>query len=100
MSQPHAAARASHDALAAQQVRAQVPQSKLADLSLPLLIMEKSIQFALAVARADGPLTEAERQVIQEQFRRRYAYDPALSNRAAALLSHYETAAIDLESCL
>jgi|GEM_PF-5359273 len=100
VSEPHATAGTSHGSINAKQARVQAPQSKAADLSLPLLIMEKSIQFALAVARADGPLTEAQKQVIQEQFRRRYAYDQALSNRAVALLSHYETAAIDLESCL
>jgi hypothetical protein len=100
VSEPRATAGMSDGSISAKEARAQAPQSKVADLALPLLIMEKSIQFALAVARADGPLTDGERQLIQEQFRRRYAYDQALSNRAAALLSHYETASIDLESCL
>jgi uncharacterized tellurite resistance protein B-like protein len=65
-----------------------------------LLLMELTIQFAMAVARADGPVTPQERELLRQQVRSRFGYNPALLNRAEAFCAHYETAAIDLDSCL
>jgi len=65
-----------------------------------LLLMELTIQFALAVARADGPVVAPERELIRKQIRQRYGYNRALLNRAEAFYAHYELGAIDLEGCL
>jgi hypothetical protein len=63
-------------------------------------VMELTIQFALGVARADGPVTWTERELIQQHVRKRFSYNRALLNRAEALCAHYDTAAIDWERCL
>jgi tellurite resistance protein len=65
-----------------------------------LLLMELTIQFALGVARADGPVTWTEREWIRQHILQRFSYNRALLNRAEAFCAHYETAAIDLERCL
>ncbi len=65
-----------------------------------VVLMELTIQFALGVARADGPITWTERELIQQHVRKRFGYNRALLNRAEALCAHYDTAAIDWERCL
>jgi len=65
-----------------------------------LLLMELTIQFALGVARAEGPVTPGKRELIQEHVAKRFGYNRALLNRAEAFCAHYESAAIDLEACL
>lgn len=65
-----------------------------------LVMMELTIQFAFGVARADGPTTWTERELIQQHLRKRFGYNRALLNRAEAFLAQYETAAIDWEWCL
>lgn len=65
-----------------------------------VVLMELTIQFALGVARADGPVTWTERELIQQHVRNRFSYNRALLNRAEALCAHYDTAAIDWERCL
>jgi tellurite resistance protein len=65
-----------------------------------LLLMDLTVQFVCAVARTDGSISHAERDVIERELQRRFRYDPALDNRARALLAHYQSAAIDLEACL
>jgi len=67
---------------------------------LHLVIMELTLAFAFAVARADGPVTAKEREVIEGQMVARYKHDPALLNRAKALCAHYEAAPIDLDTCV
>lgn len=62
--------------------------------------MELTIQFAFAAARIDGPVTRDEKEFIRENMRRRYERTPALDNRAKAFCAYYETAAIDVDSCL
>jgi hypothetical protein len=75
------------------------PQSSAQD-NVHLVLMELTIQFALAVARADGPLTPAERELIRQYLRQRYRSHRALLNRAEAFCAHYESAAIDLDNCV
>jgi hypothetical protein len=65
-----------------------------------LRLMELHIQLALRVARADGPVKAAERELILGDLRKRFSYNQALHNRAEALYAHYESAPIDLEMCL
>ncbi len=65
-----------------------------------VLLMELTIQFILGVARADGPVTWTERELIRQHIRQRFGYNRALLNRAEAFSADYETAAIDWESCL
>lgn len=65
-----------------------------------LLLMELTIQFILGVARADGPVTWTERELIRQHVRQRFGYNRALLNRAEAFSVHYETTAIDWEHCL
>jgi hypothetical protein len=65
-----------------------------------LLLMELTIQFCLAAARADGPVTSHERDLIRGHIRQRFGYDRALLNRAENLCTHYQSAAIDLDHCL
>jgi uncharacterized tellurite resistance protein B-like protein len=77
---------------------AQNTQSAMSDTHFQLL--ELTIQFALAVARHDGPVTSDEREVLRHHIRRRFSYDPAWLNRAEALCAHYESASIDFDSCL
>lgn len=74
-------------------------ESKMPD-ETHLLLMELTIQFALAVARADGPVTWTERELIHQHIRNRFSYNRALLNRAEAYCTLYETAAIDLERCI
>jgi uncharacterized tellurite resistance protein B-like protein len=62
--------------------------------------MELTIQFALGVARKDGPVTATERELIRQSIRQRFSDNRALLNRAETLCAHYQTAAIDLERCL
>ena len=63
-------------------------------------LLETTIEFAYAVARTDGSIARKERALIEEQFQRRYVNDPAIYNRVKAYCAHYETAAIDVESCI
>jgi hypothetical protein len=75
-----------------------VPPAPPADRSLEIL--ELTVQLLLAVARAGGRIGEAERRFIEDQVRRRYAYDRAIYNRAMVFCAHYESGRIDLERCL
>jgi tellurite resistance protein len=65
-----------------------------------ITLMELTVQVALLVARCDGRIAEKERAIIDEHLRRRYSYDSALYNRARAFASFYESAAIDVDTCL
>ncbi len=65
-----------------------------------LAIIELSIQFAFAVARADGVVSPSEKETIVEHYKRRYGYDSALRNRALAFCAQYEKSAIDLDVCI
>jgi uncharacterized tellurite resistance protein B-like protein len=65
-----------------------------------LILMDLTLQFAFGVARADGPVSAPERDLIHQHVRQRFAYNRALLNRAEAICAHYESAAIDLEHCL
>jgi hypothetical protein len=83
--------------------QAAVPAERLRTEKLPdlhLLIMELTIEFTFAVARLDGPVTTREREIIEAQVAGRYKHDPALLNRAKAFCAHYESAAIDLDTCV
>jgi tellurite resistance protein len=62
--------------------------------------MELVIQFAWVVARADGSIARKERLVIEEMLKRRFGSDAAEYERAKLCSAHYETAAIDLNTCL
>jgi tellurite resistance protein len=65
-----------------------------------LLLLDLTVQFACLAARTDGSISQKERALIEEDLLRRYRYDTALSNRARSMLAHYESAAIDRDSCL
>lgn len=69
-------------------------------LTPPCDDLELFVQFAFAVARADGRVARREKEAIIEHLTRRYGHDAALMNRAHAYCAHYESAAIDLERCL
>jgi uncharacterized tellurite resistance protein B-like protein len=71
-----------------------VPNQQAADA------IELTIQFAFAVARADGRLAQAEKAVIERHIEKRYRYDQTLFNRANALCAHYEAARINVDACL
>jgi hypothetical protein len=79
-----------------------IPKSPFPDVPklTPQVIMELTIQFACAVARADGPISEQQRQVMAERILRRFQYDAALHNRAQALCAQYEKAKIAWDTCL
>jgi uncharacterized tellurite resistance protein B-like protein len=64
------------------------------------MLLDLTIQFAFAVARADGPVRADERDAIRQHFGQRFGYDRALLNRAEALCAHCETAALDLNECV
>ena len=63
-------------------------------------LLEATIEFAFAVARADGRIARSEKTVIEEQLSRHYAADPAMQNHVKAYCAHYETAAIDVDACI
>jgi uncharacterized tellurite resistance protein B-like protein len=82
-------------------VRAALPSSQAQPLDqTSRSLLETTIEFAYAVARIDGSIAKKEKALIDEQFQRRYANDPAKCNQVKAYCAHYETAAIDLPSCL
>jgi uncharacterized tellurite resistance protein B-like protein len=62
--------------------------------------LELTIQFAFAVARADGRLAQAEKAHIERHIETRYRGDQALFNRATALCAHYAAARINVDDCL
>jgi tellurite resistance protein len=66
----------------------------------PVLIMDLTIQVAVAAARADGPVEHQERELIKAEIKQRYGYDQALMNQAQAFYAYYETGKIDLGTCL
>jgi uncharacterized tellurite resistance protein B-like protein len=63
------------------------------------ITMELIIKFAMAVARADGPVTSTEQKLIEQHLRQHYPYNRAMQNRVESLCAHYQIAAIDFESC-
>ena len=65
-----------------------------------LLLMELTIQFCLATARADGPVTVQERRPYPTPCKSTLRLRPGLLNRAESLCTHYESAAIGLDHCL
>jgi hypothetical protein len=82
---------------------AQPSLSRSADDPMPdensLRLMELTIQFFFAVARADGPVSVFERELIRKDVCRQFADNRALLNRAESLCAHYECAAIDFQEC-
>jgi uncharacterized tellurite resistance protein B-like protein len=62
--------------------------------------LQLTVEFAFAVARADGRIARKERAVIEEYLRRRWWNDPALRNRAKAFCAQYESALLDIDACL
>jgi hypothetical protein len=93
-----------HTVAAAVAAGTQVPSesglSPLAETNqdIPLIIMELSIQFAFAVARARGPASTSQKTTICDHFFRQYEHDPILSNRARAFCAHYEKSPIDADA--
>jgi len=67
---------------------------------LDLARLEVTVEFAFAVARADGRIARKDKEVIERHLRDRFGNGPALLNRARAFCAHYESAAIDLTRCL
>jgi uncharacterized tellurite resistance protein B-like protein len=65
-----------------------------------LVLLELTVQFAFAVARADGRVSRKEKEVIHEHLERRFGGDPVRWNRARAFCARYEAAAIDLDDRL
>src|SRR5258708_3675744 len=63
------------------------------------LRLELTIQFAFAVARADGRLARKEKELIEAQLDQRYGSDPVERNRAKAFCAQYEHAVLDPEAC-
>jgi uncharacterized tellurite resistance protein B-like protein len=81
--------------------RTAAPLASPASVEDPHLVpLELTIQFAFSIARADGPLTEAEHEVIRQHLTQRFGSDRALLNRSKAFSAQYETAAIDLNQCV
>jgi hypothetical protein len=76
--------------------------AKSLDVAPPQTIdeLEHFVRFALAIARADGPVSPRNRDLIFAFLRDRCGNDRAKINRSQMLVSHYETAAIDTESTL
>lgn len=72
----------------------EVPEDK------PIARQRLTVQFAFAVARADGRATHKEKQVIHDRLRRLYSQDRVQFNRVQAFGAHYEAATIDLDDCL
>jgi uncharacterized tellurite resistance protein B-like protein len=62
--------------------------------------LEVTVEFAYAVARADGRIARKEKEIIEQHIQTRFGNDLALLNRARAFCTHYESAAIDLTRCL
>lgn len=62
--------------------------------------LESFVQFAYAVARADGRVAKREKNVIAEFVANRCGGDAAQLNRANGYCAYYESASIDLERCL
>jgi uncharacterized tellurite resistance protein B-like protein len=65
-----------------------------------VLRLQLTVEFAFAVARADGRIARKERAVIEEYLRRRWWDDSALRNRAKAFCAQYESALLDMDACL
>jgi hypothetical protein len=65
-----------------------------------LVMMDLTIAFTLAAARAGGALFPDVRRSIESRIISRYKHDGALLNRARALCAHYESAAIDVDRCV
>lgn len=74
-----------------------LPAARLANATDDL---ETIVQFAYAVARADGRIARREKEVIAEYLAKRSGRDAAQANRIKAYCAHYESAPIDLERCL
>jgi hypothetical protein len=62
--------------------------------------LQLTVEFAFAVARADGRIARKERAVIEDYLRRRWWHDPVLRNRAKAFCAQYESGLLDLDACL
>ena len=64
------------------------------------MILELTVEFAFVTARCDGHLAQKEKAWIENHFLSRYGHDPALSNCAKAFCAHFESAALNVDSCL
>jgi uncharacterized tellurite resistance protein B-like protein len=62
--------------------------------------LQLTVEFAFAVARADGRVARKERAVIDEYLQRHWENEPALRNRLKAFCAQYESGLLDLDACL